>query len=46
VAPRLGRRLAEIAAFLEGGLGGPQDVEGACLGEEIHLVQTRPQQGL
>ena len=43
---RLGKRLAQIATFLEERLGRPQDVEGVCVGEEIHLVQARPQQGL
>jgi phosphoglucan,water dikinase len=46
VAQRLGKRLAQIATFLEGELGCPQDVEGVCIGEDIYLVQTRPQQGL
>jgi phosphoglucan,water dikinase len=45
-APRLGGRLARIASFLEEQLGRPQDVEGACVGEEVHVVQARPQQGL
>jgi len=45
-AQRLGQRLGQIAEFLEDALGQPQDVEGVCVGEEIHLVQTRPQQGL
>ncbi len=46
VARRLGERLAAIAAFLEDKLGRPQDVEGVCVGEEIYVVQSRPQQGL
>ncbi len=45
-APRLGRRLAPMASFLEEKLGRPQDVEGVCAGDEIHVVQARPQQGL
>jgi phosphoglucan,water dikinase len=45
-APHLGRRLAALASFLEEALGRPQDVEGICVGEEIHVVQARPQQGL
>jgi phosphoglucan, water dikinase len=45
-AQQLGKRLGLIAAFLEDAIGTPQDVEGACVGEEIYLVQTRPQQGL
>ncbi|HYT89619.1 MAG TPA: PEP/pyruvate-binding domain-containing protein, partial [Gemmataceae bacterium] len=44
--PRLGKRLAALATFLEDKLGQPQDVEGVCLGAEIHIVQARPQQGL
>jgi hypothetical protein len=42
----LGKRLAHIAGFLEEKLGQPQDVEGACVGQEIYVVQARPQQGL
>ena len=42
----LGRRLAEIAEFLETELGVPQDVEGVIIGEDVHIVQTRPQQGI
>jgi phosphoglucan,water dikinase len=45
-APHLGRRLAAVAASLEDGLGAPQDVEGVCVGEDIYVVQARPQQGL
>jgi phosphoglucan,water dikinase len=45
-APRLGSRLASTAALLEEGLGGPQDVEGVCAGQEVFVVQARPQQGL
>jgi phosphoglucan,water dikinase len=43
---RLGKRLAELAVFLERELGLPQDVEGVCVGEDVHVVQARPQQGL
>ncbi len=43
---RLGKRLAQIAVFLEERLGLPQDVEGVWMGDTVHLVQTRPQQGL
>jgi phosphoglucan,water dikinase len=46
VAPRLGRRLAQAAAAIERAFGAPQDVEGVYAGNEIHLVQARPQQGL
>ena len=45
-AARLGRRLGQVASFLEERLSRPQDVEGVCVGEAIHLVQARPQQGL
>ncbi len=42
----LGRRLAKIASFLEDRLGRAQDVEGALVGDDIYVVQTRAQQGL
>jgi phosphoglucan, water dikinase len=42
----LGERLMNVAAFVEKGLGGPQDIEGVISGEEICLVQSRPQQGV
>ena len=42
----LGRRLAQIAAFLETELGAPQDVEGIVTAEDIYIVQARPQQGI
>ncbi|MFO0926221.1 MAG: PEP/pyruvate-binding domain-containing protein [Gemmataceae bacterium] len=45
-ARSLGERLAAIATYLEERLGRPQDVEGVCVGEEIFVVQSRPQQGL
>lgn len=45
-AQHLGRRLANIATFLEERLGRPQDVEGVYSGDEVYVVQTRPQQGL
>lgn len=44
-APALGRRLAKVAEFLETELGCPQDVEGVVAGGNLHIVQTRPQQG-
>jgi phosphoglucan,water dikinase len=46
VTERLGQRLARLADFLEDRLGRPQDVEGVWIGEEMVLVQARPQQGL
>ncbi len=44
-AQRLGARLAETVRFLEEEIGTPQDVEGVVTGDQIHIVQTRPQQG-
>jgi phosphoglucan,water dikinase len=44
-AAALGRRLAKVAEFLETAFGCPQDVEGVVSGGNIHIVQTRPQQG-
>jgi phosphoglucan,water dikinase len=44
-ARQIGKRLAAIAQFMEGALGRPQDIEGALVGEEVYLVQSRPQQG-
>jgi phosphoglucan,water dikinase len=46
VAPHLGKQLAQLAVLLENAFGRPQDVEGACVGDTVYLVQTRPQQGL
>jgi len=42
----LGRRLASIAQVVERAFQRPQDIEGVVVGEEIYLVQARPQQGL
>jgi len=42
----LGGRLARIGRQVEEALEGPQDIEGAVVGNEIYLVQARPQQGL
>ena len=39
----LGSRLGRIAAKLEAEFGGPQDVEGCCVGDAVFVVQTRPQ---
>jgi phosphoenolpyruvate synthase/pyruvate phosphate dikinase len=41
---RLGRRIGETGRFVESVLGRPQDIEGLVKGEEIYLVQARPQQ--
>lgn len=43
---KLGRRLAAIAQLVETAFHQPQDIEGVVKGEEIYLVQSRPQQGL
>jgi len=43
---KLGRRLSAVGAFVERALGGPQDIEGAVVGDRIVLMQARPQQGL
>jgi phosphoglucan,water dikinase len=42
----LGRRLATLGTFVENAFGQPQDIEGAVVGEQIYLVQSRPQQGI
>ncbi len=44
-ARSVGERLAAIARFLEDALGGPQDIEGAMVGEAVYILQSRPQQG-
>jgi len=43
---QLGKRLAAVARFVEEAFQKPQDIEGAVVGDEIYLVQSRPQQGL
>lgn len=40
---QLGRRLGSVGFFLEQKFGGPQDVEGCLVGEDVFIVQTRPQ---
>jgi len=40
---QLGGRLGSVAALLERECGGPQDVEGCCIGDGLFIVQTRPQ---
>jgi phosphoglucan,water dikinase len=42
----LAARLAALAVRVEQALGGPQDIEGVVAGDEIYLVQARPQQGI
>jgi|TARA_B110000879_G_C10943895_1_gene420928 phosphoglucan,water dikinase len=39
----LGQRLAQIGAALESEYGSPQDVEGTVVGEDVFVVQSRPQ---
>jgi phosphoglucan, water dikinase len=38
----IARRLADLADLLEPALGGPQDVEGAFVGDELWVLQSRP----
>ena len=40
---QVGLKLAEVGKQLEEEFGGPQDVEGVLIADDIHLVQTRPQ---
>jgi len=42
----LGRRLSSIGRFVQDSFGMPQDIEGVITGDDIFLVQARPQQGL
>uniref|UniRef100_A0A061RNS8 Phosphoglucan, water dikinase n=2 Tax=Tetraselmis sp. GSL018 TaxID=582737 RepID=A0A061RNS8_9CHLO len=39
----LGRRLMEVGVALEREFGAPQDIEGALVGGEVYVVQSRPQ---
>jgi phosphoglucan,water dikinase len=39
---QLAARLREVALALEHEMGGPQDVEGAVVGDEIWVLQSRP----
>lgn len=39
----VGKRLAAVGAALEKAFKGPQDVEGALVGSQVFIVQTRPQ---
>ena len=43
---QLGKKLAAVACFVEATFQKPQDIEGAVVGNDIYLVQSRPQQGL
>ena len=40
----IGGRLAAVATALEDQMGGPQDIEGAIVGDVVYLLQARPQQ--
>lgn len=40
---QVGQQLCKIAVALEEAFGEPQDVEGALVGSEVYIVQTRPQ---
>jgi alpha-glucan,water dikinase len=42
----LAAKLAQVGNEVEKALGGPQDIEGAFVGEKIFVVQSRPQVGL
>lgn len=39
----IGKSLSAVGSQLEKSFGGAQDVEGALIGSEIYVVQTRPQ---
>jgi hypothetical protein len=38
--------LGRLGLALEQAVGSPQDIEGAVVGHDYHVVQTRPQVGL
>ena len=40
---QVGQQLCQVAVALEEAFGGPQDVEGAIVGQDVYIVQTRPQ---
>lgn len=40
---QVGQQLCKVAVALEEAFGEPQDVEGALVGSEVFIVQTRPQ---
>ena len=40
---KIGSALAKAGASLEEQFGAPQDVEGAFVGKQMYIVQTRPQ---
>ncbi len=39
----VGKSLAAVGAALEKAFKGPQDIEGALVGTDVYIVQTRPQ---
>jgi phosphoglucan,water dikinase len=39
----VGKQLAAVGADLEKAFDGPQDVEGALIGDDVFIVQSRPQ---
>jgi phosphoglucan,water dikinase len=41
---KFGKRIAAIGQFVENAFGYPQDIEGAIVGDDIYLVQSRSQQ--
>jgi phosphoglucan,water dikinase len=45
ICHKLGKRIAVIGQFVENAFGYPQDIEGAIVGDDIYLVQSRSQQG-
>ncbi|KAK4772818.1 hypothetical protein SAY86_014593 [Trapa natans] len=40
---QLGQRLCAVGFFLERKFGSPQDIEGCLVGNDIYIVQSRPQ---
>ena len=40
---RIGQKLAAVGYFLENHFGVPQDIEGCVIGNNVFIVQTRPQ---
>ncbi|GJQ59157.1 MAG: hypothetical protein D8M57_07060 [Candidatus Scalindua sp. AMX11] len=42
----VGNRLTSIAQLVEESFGKPQDIEGAIVGDDVYLVQSRMQQGI
>jgi hypothetical protein len=40
---RIGQALFKVGKYLEAELDGPQDIEGAVVGDSIYIVQSRPQ---